>query len=180
MSPCERCRECFARIQGHNVVSYDDFFLFGFVFYYCSCTVNGIIDLLLLLTTRFSTALFGEFLGAFCAYATFNYKHIKQNMCSKFPSASHPLHSSFPFRRDSLFSCLLFRSIFWLMLSRHTAKNACCKRIVFQVFFFFSLHRCSQGRERKGKLHSKAIILYRFSGEFLRLVAIGHEAKMKL
>lgn len=135
MSPCERCRECFARIQGHNVVSYDDFFLFGFVFYYCSCTVNGIIDLLLLLTTRFSTALLGEFLGAFCAYATFNYKHIKQNMCSKFPSASHPLHSSFPFRRDSLFSCLLFRSIFWLMLSRHTAKNACCKRIVFQVFF---------------------------------------------
>lgn len=139
MSPCSS-RECFARIQGHNVVSF-----------YCLCTVNKIIDLLLLLF-RFAFAAVGS-CWLFYACCLQSMMHLIINTLRKTYVANfHPLLLSplvhlrargpFPFstqssRRDSFSAFqLLFRSIFCcasLMLSLKLCKGLLHK----SVFRFF-------------------------------------------
>lgn len=114
--------------------------------FYCLCTVNKIIDLLL------RCASLSPLLRLFCARIArlgsmmhFIISTLRRNTCSDFSSA----HSSFPFRRDSV---SLLPSISFHFLADDIAGNKLVAQDYFQVSFPPS---------------SNNFILYRFSGEFL-------------
>lgn len=170
---CSRlCRlvagESFARIQGHNVV------------FYCLCTVNKIIDLLLrrrFFFFRFSFACATTFKTAIVLLTlrsslAVSMMHLIINTLSRtYVAKFHPLlliHLSRGFSLSRFFPCtllqLLVRSIF------HSPRFADVIAIAVRVWnnFRFLLIPSSPAFFFEREVHSMMFsILYRFSGEFL-------------